>query len=1375
MAGKTYIKTSADTWAKIKKIYLKTGGQTWTAVRKAYIKTGTGAWRKVYDTASNKPFLRNNDFPRIRLNSFRSAGYIEAPPVQMMGPSTGYSNGWPLGAIGTYLYGANADDLSNYVSGNGSNITYTYNWYWNESGNQNDDTEWEGLVNSGSDRDLFQNTSTYLGAGDGYYFDRNFLTFKVNATNSAGTLSASSPQVYIVRQRPTGSITMVDDGNASINTQMSANITYSDNWYNATDTTESYVEWFAVDNLSDSLTTSNRVQIDYLNSYISTGTTTKSATSYHTPTIQNKYYVARLTLNNSNTLPAKYNGSIINVSGFTPNSAFTSQANKTAKTATANGPFNLTNGTKTGRYYDVASSTWRRYVSVDIGQSTSADRYEVQIEGQYEGSQGSYTFSSASWVVLQTLSVAPYVLESSRIGGTLTMPSVSALNYLNYRFTARSRNGTSLNGAAYSNNGTSTSYQYVSAASVAPSAPSISNIATSTDFQGSFVTFTNYMASTGSNEISYYTYSVDNGSNFQQPTNGFINANEGKIYVTAGSTVNLRIRATNLDGETSASSNLLSITAASVPGVPTSVVVKSFNSLQGTIFLTAGANTQSVQGYLEYDSFTTFDYIDGYVNVSANNAGKIQLSGANSATRTYTAGVRPFSGQNLSGGSGAISTITTKVLNGSDNMQVSLGTITRPSDRTISLSWTLSAGAPTHYICRLYNYTSGFLISTKTISSSSTSISFNSSDGVQYSTIYYIAVQPQYQYTSSVTYEDNNYTSGNINSGANVTAPTSTSIVSMARLDNSTVRAYIGSSGGSGPYYQLYWINSSTAPSTTNYDAASTTSTVMEDYSFANGITYYFYIRSSNENLGNTITGGTATSGTYSDYGPTTGAASYTFASPTGGTASVNGSSSVGSTLTLTLGAPSASPSADGVTWVWRVNDGGTGGNSYTGGSILQNGGTTFVIPQYLYGSVSSVGYLIRAEVTWNNGVGSQSANSTSTAVTAAGVAPSGGAVTLTPSGTQMAGTTISANVTAMSGTATITYATTLRKKTGSPPTSKTDGTEVASGTGTGNGVATHVITASEASGTPDQFRAFTTGTNSFGNSVVSSNTVVSTPYVATQYTVTWNANGGTGGTTTTLDAGSAHTAPAVTRSGFTLSNWRNPQTGGDPIFVSAGGTYTPTANITFWAQWTAVTVSAPSGGTATSTPSTGTAGTTTYVGSTSGWSGSPTSYTYSWQYFSQSSFSWVQYSSGTNFSPPAGINSSYPNYGWQLSVGATNSGGTTYATTSITVNNPSAGVTAPGAPTIGSVSGSGSVSWTAPTSGGTVASYEIEFYTASNGSGSGAAGPYYVTGISSSPYQLTSPYGGTGANWARARVLARNSGGASSYSGWAPSETTYA
>jgi hypothetical protein len=600
----------------------------------------------------------------------------------------------------------------------------------------------------------------------------------------------------------------------------------------------------------------------------------------------------------------------------------------------------------------------------------------------------------------------------------------------------------------------------------------------------------------------------------------------------------------------------------------------------------------------------------------------------------------------------------------------------------------------------------------------------------------------------------------------------------MARLDNSTVRAYIGSSGGSGPYYQLYWINSSTAPSSTNYDAASNTSTVMEDFSFSNGITYYFYIRSSSENLGNTITGGTGTAGTYSDYGPTTGAASYTFVSPSGGTGSISGSTSVGSTLTLSAVSPTASPAADITSIIWRRASGGTGGNSFTGGSIMQTGGTTYVIDSTVVG-FSSVGYQIRAEVTWNNGVGSQSANSNAITVTSSGVAPSGGGVTLTPTGTQQAGTVISANVTAMSGTAPITYVTTIRKATGSSPTGTGTVTTPRAGltnpgTGTGNAVAQHEITSGEASGTPDQFKAYTVGSNAYGDFTVGSNTVISTPYVATQYTVTWNANGGTGGTTTTQDAGTAHSAPAATRSGYTLSNWRNPQTGGDPIFVSAGGTYTPTASITFWAQWTAVVVSAPSGGTATSTPSTGTAGTTTYVGSTSGWSGSPTSYTYSWQYFSQNSFTWVQYSSGTNFSPPSGINSTYPNYGWQLSVGATNSGGTTYATTSITVSNPTV-VTAPSTPTGLALTGSGAVSWDA-VSGAT--SYEVLTYTDRTGSPANTTnrlGPYVATGITGTTYQLSSTdnYASPN-NYARVQVRARNSAGVSTYSAWVPSSTTY-
>lgn len=403
-----------------------------------------------------------------------------------------------------------------------------------------------------------------------------------------------------------------------------------------------------------------------------------------------------------------------------------------------------------------------------------------------------------------------------------------------------------------------------------------------------------------------------------------------------------------------------------------------------------------------------------------------------------------------------------------------------------------------------------------------------------------------------------------------LTPPTSVSIASVSRATDSSVNVSLNFSGGTGPYYQMYWTTASTAPATTSYDAASTGSPISETFSPSSGYQYYFYVRSSTDNLGNTTLNGNSATGTYSSYSSLSPNPSYTFTNPSGGTASISGNTSVGSTLTLSTVSPSASPAATGTTIVWRRADGGTGGNSFTGGSIMQNGGTTYVIDSPLV-AYSSVGYAIRAEVTFNNGVGAQTANSNSIIVTSAGVAPSGGSVTLTPSGTQQAGTTISANVTAMSGTATISYVTSIRKKTGSSPTSITDGTQVASGTGTGNGVASHTITASEASGTPDQFRAFTTGTNSFGSNIVSSNTVISTP-ATTYYTVTWNANGGSVSPTSfTQSSGNlSTTAPTPTRSGYTFNGWYNASSGGS-LIVNAGSSYTPTSNITLYAQWTIV------------------------------------------------------------------------------------------------------------------------------------------------------------------------------------------------------------
>jgi len=602
--------------------------------------------------------------------------------------------------------------------------------------------------------------------------------------------------------------------------------------------------------------------------------------------------------------------------------------------------------------------------------------------------------------------------------------------------------------------------------------------------------------------------------------------------------------------------------------------------------------------------------------------------------------------------------------------QPSFGTITK-TDTTASIPVTAgSQGSNYRYEQMEYQYrTSPFgsypsTWSTQALSSGSGTISLTNLSSNQ---LYYIRIRNRNQ---DEIYSPENETTFQTNVA--LTGATSTSIVSMSRLNDTTVRAYIGSSGASGPYYQLFWTSQSTAPSTASYDAASTTTTVMEDFGFSAG-TIYFYVRSSSENLGNTTVVGSGTAGTFSSYGPTTGAASYTFASPSGATSSVNGSSTVGSTLTLTANSPtSAAPSASMTSIVWVVNDGGFGGNSFTGGSVLQNGGTTFVIPQYLYGSVSSVGYSIRAEVTWNNGVGSQIANSTATAVTQPVVIPTNSSAP-TLSGNLTIGNTLTFGVGSWNGSPT-SYNLRLYRGTANVNTSETLVKNAGNVTSS-----TYVTTQADYDSGQRHFRAFATATNSAGTSNSGTFTPGQeigpiAPAPVTQYTISWNGNLGTvSPTSNTVNSGTTVSAPTPTRAGYTFLYWRDSPSAFSYIYqINPGGSWTVTSNIQFYAYWQA------------------------------------------------------------------------------------------------------AAVAVPGQPTSPGLTGSGVVSWGAPTSGGPVDSYEIQFYTASNSSGSNAAGPYTVTGIGNSPHQLTSPYGGTNANWARVQIRARNSSGPGLYGAWVPSSTTY-
>jgi hypothetical protein len=742
MAGKSYIKVGYYDWDRIKKMYIKTGGQTWTAIRKTYVKTSTG-WRKVFDTASNRPFIAGNDIPKIRLNTFRTGSsynptgtaddpvdpVVEAPPVQQMGPSwTSPTYGWPYESLGRHLWGYDGT----WTSGNGSSMTFTYTWLYNLTGNSNDNTAELNATSTTGRTDMLTNLSSHLGQSDGDYFDKNFLTFRVTATNSAGSASSESAPVYIVRESPTGSITMSSSGTAAVNLSMSASFTYSNSWYNKTNVSNSYIEWFAVDNLGDPLTNSNRVQIDYLSSISVTGTNTKSGTTFHTPTLTSKYYYVKMTLNNSSTQNA-----VIAITGFTPKSSVTSQSNKTVRTgaAVATSPTSIT-ATNNGSYTTV---------SISWSGASNASYYRVR------------------WVGYQDTSVDPAF-------------------YYDKQITASSSTSGSWNWG--------------------PSDP-------------------------------------------------------------------------DKDG------------AVPYPG-------------------------------------TAY-----YYHVSSS------------------------------------------------------------ADGTTWSPYTVSATAV------------GTLV---------------------------------------------------------VPAPTIISGYEPVNTNTSNTRNFSVTTGS--------WNNS---PTTYSYQWKAFT---------------------------------------YLSYPP----------------------------------------------YISTINV-GTNSSSYSGISTYDN-------------------YSIYCVVTATNAGGSGTATSNSITQVSPGVAPSGGSVTLSPSGTQQAGTTITANVSAMSGTATISYTTTIRKKTGSAPTSNTDGTEVASGTGTGN-VASHTITTTEASGTPDQFRAFTTGTNATGSNTVSSNTVISTPAVVTQYTISWNAFGGTvSPTSNTVNSGTTVSAPTPTRSGYTFLYWRDSTNAFNYAYqINPGGSWTVTSNITFYAWWQVASV----------------------------------------------------------------------------------------------------------------------------------------------------------------------------------------------------------
>jgi hypothetical protein len=365
-----------------------------------------------------------------------------------------------------------------------------------------------------------------------------------------------------------------------------------------------------------------------------------------------------------------------------------------------------------------------------------------------------------------------------------------------------------------------------------------------------------------------------------------------------------------------------------------------------------------------------------------------------------------------------------------------------------------------------------------------------------------------------------------------LTAPT----ISSVTTGNIGGPVSVNFTGGSGPFYQAFWYTGISAPTgQVTPDASGSSSPLTDSTGPTSTTTQYMYVRS------------VQTAGELS-LGPTTLASSWsagfafnmTNPVPSGGTVSIStntGNYNVGSIITYSTTGWANSPTS----YSLRLYN---GTNPVLTSDPLR-ASTTSTSGTYTIAS-GDVGKFFKAFATATNS-GGTSTEASSTQVGPATVAP------IIPT------ITMGSNTLVTSSSGRINWTSTNQASFSSNGTF--------AGTGT---TATFVAATGLAASTT--YTGTVIVTSSTGNTA-SANYSLTTSAAAPQYTVTWAANGGSGGGTTgPFVSGTSHTAPSPgTRSGFTFSNWRHPASGDLLYTVNDGGTFNPTSNLTFTAIWTAV------------------------------------------------------------------------------------------------------------------------------------------------------------------------------------------------------------
>lgn len=1176
------VKTGTSTWSAIKKVYAKvnTSSTGWKTATKVFAKLTTG-WIQVWPGDAPAPSL--TDPIDIRTGGYNGA---RATSPQF---------------INTVLYGNDGT-----ITGTQPITVNSRRMKISEDNTGNTDRyqlETTDIYNVTSDSETNIGFKRFM--ADGWWLFYELVASNSDSPFPPGT-TLFSPPIKIIRQQPSVNSSTLSEDYSLGDARLTLDFVINDSWFKAPDLSRSYVKWWRNTSKTPGGTPLKTTYLDSFafpqliddtrsgaqySEYNGTGTTI-TGTDYYTESggiSTGNYIIAEIVLVNSFTdHPGNSVVSSFKSTGNVPtitsvvvtdkygNSIRDNQSSQRTIadgimvwTATVNDVSPSTYYLLEPRFYRNSLLTENRYHRWDTLaiQSTPTDSggFPVDLTPYSITPNGS---GGATVVWREWIDAGLFAISGPTYGGGLASWS------LEFRISARASSSSSNASASYFNGFMSSIGAYPQGidspgiVDISPSSAMTLNVTSTEPSQGSTVTFSGNTVGYPTSTYASYPkrYIIEFGDNtdsgWQYFTTGTSNPGFSgitKIYNTPG-TYQAKLKwEPQGDEARSINSRFITVSPPLSPPTPTGVV---WNGTSFVISYTGGSGPW-FQSWYRVDNTTYPSDGTGYDPGSETQ---------NTSTITYTPGFTPTPGaiyyfwvrsaKNATAntaGSDVSSYSTTKVqvtIPAVATAPTSVTASNNGSSNTITVSW---SGATNAGLYRIYwsssptaptNPATIFdeekIVNGSTITASSGSWAWGPGDtdknnlSPSLGSSYYFYVSASVNGTTWTPYTR---TSGLTN--LRLTPPTSVTVTPGPQGGPVTATF----SGGSGPSYQMYWIGSATAPTgQVTPDASGSSSPLTDTTGPSSTGTTYMYIRSVT-NVGDTSAGESTTASAWSAGVPF---------NMTSTAVSQNSAPTVRATNTFST---TTVKYLDSITWsagtytnaasitsvlIYSTN---TANLSGTNGNTLSSFRTT---NPYIIQTIDPAGtpyaFAVRDTVVGTNGTTYYFFSGHITSANADAVAFSYGTPT-----SVAGGWTASVN----SGAQTDASYSFVSATTGSATVNASTGEITASGLGSN---VSSTVTVNKA--VPGYNTAQTTRSGT-------SATVAS-------FTITYNGNNNTGGSTlpTTGNGSVTLRSNGFTRTNCNFAGW-NTNAAGTGTNYSAGSTFNLTADTTLYARWTAVANSA--------------------------------------------------------------------------------------------------------------------------------------------------------------------------------------------------------